>query len=152
MEDQTQELLEKIQMLEEENAKLKEELPKDREEDKIAEQFLNDFPEAEQFIDDICSLIQEKGIDSSDALNKAYALYLSQKYKAPEKLASDNDFLEKFIFTNDVVRQHFLKEYLESIVKAPNACVGGTGIHVPQAKTPKDISAAGKMARAFFRK
>ena len=145
-------LNEQIVNLQNENARLLALLDEKNHDCEKAEAFFEEFPCAEEFVDDICIALEERGVDDEQALLHAFAKVLSQKYVNPQKLASDEEFLKANIYTNDKIREFFIKEFLEKAKKAPVGCLKRGGIPTTSAEKPKTIALAGEMAKALFRK
>ena len=112
-----------------------------------------EFPQASGFFDDICdALAQDGSLAGAEGLNKAYMRVLSQKYKTPEQLAQDEDFLLKHIFCNEKIRERFIRQYLDSLPQAPDVCEKRGAIPVSAHSRPATLRSAGELARALFRK
>lgn len=147
------ELEEKIRALEEENGKLREQLPEPDPDEQEAEEFLKEFPIAGDFADDICRCFEEdESLSGKDGLGKALIRVLTEKHRTPESFAKDNEFLEKFIFGNETVKKRIIEDYLSSLPKTPAVSFKKGCLPCTEREKPGDVRAAGELARAFFRK
>lgn len=145
-------LNEQLIKLQEENAKLLEALKEKNQDCETAKAFFAEFPFAEDFVDDICQVVEQVGAKDKSDLVYAYAKVLSEKYKNPKALVDDEDFLANNVYTNEKIREFFIKEFLEKVKKAPVGCLKRGSIPSTTADKPKTIASAGEMARALFRK
>ena len=118
----------------------------------MARAYFAEFPFAEDFVDDICQVLEQTGAKDKNDLVYAYAKVISEKYKNPQSLIEDDDFLANNVYTNEKIREFFIKEFLEKAKKAPVGCLKRGGIPTTAADKPKTIASAGEMARALFRK
>jgi|GEM_PF-3390159 hypothetical protein len=142
-----------IRLLTEENEALRTQADGSSPEEEVIEAFLAEFPQASGFFDDICdALAQDGSLAGAEGLNKAYMRVLSQKYKAPEQLAQDEEFLLKHIFCNEKIRERFIRQYLDSLPQAPDVCEKRGAIPVSAHSRPATLRSAGELARALFRK
>lgn len=147
------ELLEKIKVLEQENQRLNAQLSEDNENDRIAREFFENFPIAENFVDEICDCLDsDLSLVGMEGLNKALATVLANKVKTPESFARDNDFLENFIFNNSAVKDRIIKDYLTAVSNSPKICAKGCSLPVTEREKPKDVRSAGELARALFKR
>lgn len=138
--------------LKEENAKLLEALEEKNQDCEMARAFFAEFPFAEDFIDDICQKLEDIGAKDKQDIVYAYAKVLGEKYKSPQALVEDQDFLANNVYTNEKIREFFIREFLEKAKKAPVGCLKRGSIPITTADKPKTIASAGEMARALFRK
>lgn len=145
-------LKQQVLALQQENARLLSALGEQARENEQAKAFLHQFPLAEEFIDDICCELDKRGVADENALLYAYAQVLSAKYKTPQSLVDDEEFLAQNVYPNEKIREFFIKEFLEKAKRAPIGCLKRGGIPTTSAQKPKTIASAGEMARALFRK
>lgn len=142
---------ERIRQLTEENAAYRAQDTAPEEE--AIEAFLAEFPQAAGFFDDICGVLEaEPELCGAEGLQKAYTRVLAQKYRAPEELAQDEEFLQKNIFCNEQIRRMFIRQYLDSLPQAPEACEKHGAPPVSAHSRPVTLRSAGELARALFRK
>ena len=57
---------------------------------------------------------------SEDGLEKAYARVIEKKYIPHGELAKDQDFLEKYIYSNDEIKNKIIKEYVSTLQNYQN--------------------------------
>ena len=148
--DEKEELMKQIEELNSELEKLRSGAS---EEEKTVNAFLEEFPLAENFLDEINEIVSEKQeLCGHDGLKTALISVLIDKYRSPEQLSADEEFLNKFIFNNKSVRERVINEYLDSVSKTPDACVKRSGLPLTKPEKPSTVRAAGELARALFRK
>lgn len=102
--------------------------------------FLKNHKNASEFVEDITNeLISNDDLKNSDeALEKAYFKVMENKYVPQGDLSKDPSFLEKYIYSNQDIKNKIINEYVESLqnVQSPItiATMGQTG---SVASTPK---------------
>ncbi len=141
-----QKLLGRIGELEAQLAELRGE-DEDRE---CVKAFFEAFPGAESFADEICAYIDMH--DGCEGLEQALLYVLLDKYKTPEQLASDENFLKTFIFENKRVKEKMIADYIDSLARTPSVCIERGGLLQTKHEKPATVRAAGELARALFRK
>ena len=79
--------------------------------------FLQKNEDAKNYASEISEFIMNNPEirDKDDALDLAWAKVVQQKYVAPEKLVSDDGYIQKYIMTNPDIKQKILKEYVKQI-------------------------------------
>ena len=108
---------------------------------------LDDFQQthknASEFVEDITNEIigDENLKNSENALEKAYMRVMEKKYIPQESLAENEEFLEKYIFSNDNIKNKIINDYVSSLqnIKSPIE-VGTSGQIGSIASTPKFTS------------
>ena len=80
-------------------------------------EFLQSHKNAGSLVEEITNEIikDEELRNSSDGLEKAYARVIESKYIPKEELAKDQDFLDKYIFSNEEIKNKIIKEYVSSL-------------------------------------
>lgn len=122
-------------------------------EDAEAKEFLKRYPIAEKFTDDICKCFSEdETLSGSDGLKCALIKVLSKNYRTGESYASDNDFLEKYIYGNDSIKKRIIEDYLNSLKTSPAISFKKGALPCTEADKPETVRAAGELARAFFKR
>ena len=53
--------------------------------------------------------------NSEDGLEKAYSRVIEKKYVPHSELAKDQEFLEKYIYSNDQIKNKIIKEYVSTL-------------------------------------
>ncbi len=144
--DNIQVLLEKISVLEAQLAQLR----GDDEDTKQVKAFFEAFPGADAFTDDICAYIDAH--DGCEGLEQVLLRILLEKYKAPEQLSSDEEFLKAFIVNNERVKEMIISDYLNTLSRTPSACIKRGGLVQTQREKPTTVRAAGELARALFKR
>lgn len=83
---------------------------------KISE-FLQSHKNASDLVDDISNEIMNDANlrESEDGLEKAYSRVVEKKYVPQEQLANNDEFLEKFIYSNNKIKEKIINEYIASL-------------------------------------
>ncbi len=121
--------------------------------DKVTD-FLQRYPIAKQFSAQIGSEIaQNQSLQQDgDCLEKALAAVLATAYISPEKLAGDEEFLQKYIYENNAVKDKIIQEYLDGLQQnLPPKSIssrGRTALTPPS--RPKSIAEAGSVIKAML--
>lgn len=132
------------------NAEQKNAVFENEEEWKAAvDKFFEKTPSAKAFAKDIANAILDDPDLKADAncLNIALTRVLLDKFRTPEQLMSDGEFLEKYVFASKAVQDGIITRYLEGLLagKPPyTLSAGGMQCVAPQ-KRPKSIEEAGLM-------
>ena len=113
------------------------------------DKFFEKTPSAKAFAKDIANAILDDPDLKADAncLNIALTRVLLDKFRTPEQLMSDGEFLEKYVFASKAVQDGIITRYLEGLLagKPPyTLSAGGMQCVAPQ-KKPKSIEEAGLM-------
>lgn len=119
--------------------------------DKVA-QFVSQNQNAKKYAKEICDVLLSDDIisQSKDSLKLAYQKVLSSKYKEPEDLINDEDFIKKFA-ENEKVRDYVLKLSLKNASVAPNI-MGAKGSSLVKSKdVPTSIGEAGQIVLGLFK-
>ena len=107
------------------------------------DEFLQTHKNASDFVEDITNEIigDENLKNSENALEKAYMRVMEKKYIPQESLAKNEEFLEKYIFSNDEIKNKIINDYVSSLqnIKSPIE-VGTSGQIGSIASTPKFTS------------
>ena len=85
-------------------------------------EFLQSHKNASLLVDEITDeIINDNTLKTSDdGLEKAYARVIEKKYIPHEELANDQNFLEKYIYSNDNIKNKIIKEYVSSLQNHQN--------------------------------
>lgn len=150
--EETQEdLLARLQALEEENRALKEQSAD--EENEIVLAFLKDYPRAEAMIDDILAALEKRQeLSGREGLEKAYTMALSEKFRTPEELLADERFVEQYVLNNAGIREKMIRAFLDEAKTAPEICGKYGVLPVTKQEKPQTVRSAGELARALFRR
>ena len=116
--------------------------------------FLQAYPIAKDFSAQIGRIIADSETLSQDenCLEKALASVLAKAYVAPEKLATDEEFLQKYVFDNQVIKDRIIQEYFDSLQQnLPPKSISSRGqITLTPPSKPLSIAEAGKVFKAMF--
>jgi len=117
--------------------------------------FLDRFPLAAEFAPQIADLIQEDTqLQSEQGLLQAYAQVLSQQYRTPLQMLSDDTLLQELILKDKRVRSGVLQDYLASLQggSSPALISGGYGGFLPVSPktSPTSLEQAAQLARNLF--
>ncbi len=141
---------EDLRQTEQESAGQKRAVFENEEEWKAAvDKFFEKTPSAKAFAKDIANAILDDPDLKADAncLNIALTRVLLDKFRTPEQLMSDGEFLDKYVFASKTVQDGIITRYLEGLLagKPPyTLSAGGMQCVAPQ-KRPKSIEEAGLM-------
>ena len=85
-------------------------------ENKIDE-FLQSHKNASSLVEDITAeIINDENLKvSEDGLEKAYSRVIEKKYIPHEELVKNDEFLEKFVYSNEDIKNKIIKEYIASL-------------------------------------
>ena len=118
------------------------------------QQFLQAYPIAKDFSTQIGRIIADSEALSQDenCLEKAFLTALVNAYVAPEKLATDEEFLQKYVFDNQSVKDRIIQEYLDGLQQnLPPKSISSRGqITLTPPSKPTSIAEAGNVFKAMF--
>lgn len=121
--------------------------------DKV-QRFLRDYPIAKNFAEQIgMEIANDKGLSlDASCLEKALAITLAKEYVAPDKLAEDEDFLQKYILCNESIKDRIIDGYFESLQQnLPPRSISSRGhMTITPPSKPKSIAEAGSVIRAML--
>lgn len=116
--------------------------------------FLTEYPVAKNFVSMIGEEISgdEKLRFDDNCLEKALARVFDKVYAPPEAIAADGEFLEKYIYTSETVRNTVVEKYLEELEKSrpPKAISSRGKITLAPPDRPKSIAEAGAVIRSML--
>lgn len=116
--------------------------------------FLQAYPIAKDFSSQIGRIIADSSELSQDenCLEKALATALAKAYISPEKLAGDEEFLQKYVFANQALKDRIIQEYLDSLQQnLPPKSISSRGqITLTPPSRPTSIAEAGNVFKAMF--
>ena len=140
----------KLAMLENEVNKEKAEQTKLAELDKRVEDFVTKFEEIKPFS---CALKESLIKEDSTSLEEEAVKILTKHYKKPEDYATDNEFLNNYIYSNQEIKDRIVKDYLSKITQESPIKVerSGSSISLTQPKQPTTIQEAGKLAKSIIK-
>ena len=85
-------------------------------------EFLQSHKNASFLVEDITDeIINDDTLKhSEDGLERAYTRVIEKKYIPHDVLAKDQDFLEKYIYSNDQIKNKIIKEYVSTLQSHQN--------------------------------
>lgn len=119
--------------------------------------FFANHPLAKDYIAEISDVLKNDELiaNQSNSLNNALTKVLADKFVPYDKLAQDEQFLEKYIYNNKQISEKIVNNYLDSLQKNKAmplmTSISGSGTFVSPVKKPKTIKDAGKMVEAYFK-
>lgn len=135
-------------------AKLEKELQekdvvKEEDWEQIVDKFFEKTPAAKPFAKDMArEIIADPTLrDGTDCLEVALTRVLLSKYRTPEEMLSDGQFLKEHVLNSDAVKQAVIEDYLSGLkVGRPPVVMsdGGEVLVAPKSK-PRTIEEAGAM-------
>ena len=80
-------------------------------------EFLQSHKNASDLVEEITNeIIKDETLRTSvDGLEKAYARVIENKYTPQSELVKNPDFLEKYIYSNDEIKNKIIKEYVSTL-------------------------------------
>lgn len=118
------------------------------------QEFLQAYPVAKDFSEQIGRIIADSETLSQDesCLEKALANALAKAYVSPRRLASDEAFLQEYIFVNQAVKDRIIQEYLDNLQhNLPPKSISSRGqITLTPPSKPSNIAEAGQVFKAMF--
>lgn len=116
---------------------------------RTVDKFFEDTPSARDFASDIAEQISSDPSlkKQGGCLEKAFMRVLVSKYRSPDELMQDGQFLNDYVFNSEAVKKKVIGDYLRDIEKRnpPKTMLsGGMQIVAPSLK-PKTIDEAGRM-------
>lgn len=124
--------------------------------DEKLDSFLQIHKGAGEMVEDITNEIinNETFSKSNDGLEKAYMSVLEKKFIPHENLAKDEEFLNKYIYSNEDIKNKIIKDYVSSLqdIKSPIQ-VTSIGQMGSIASTPKfnNLEDASKYVENMFK-
>lgn len=118
------------------------------------QEFLQAYPIAKDFSMQIGRIIADSKELSQDenCLEKALVTALAKAYVSPENLASDEEFLQKYVYSNEIVKDRIIQEYLDNLQQnLPPKSISSRGqITLTPPTKPTSIAEAGSVFKAMF--
>ncbi len=113
------------------------------------EEFFNKTPTAKPFAKDIAKeLIAHPELKSRDGcLDTALTRVLVEKYRSPEQLLLDGEFLNKYVLSSPTVKKAVVESYLRDLEAGipPVVLCDGGEINIAHSSKPKTVSEAGAL-------
>ena len=120
------------------------------------EHFLRTHKNANGLIEDITNeIIGDNDLKTSeDALEKAYVRVMDKKFIPQDSLAENQEFLDKYIYSNEQIKNKIISEYVDSLQKTQNPIkVNNSGFVGGIAHTPQfgSLEEASKFVENMFK-
>lgn len=117
-------------------------------------EFVKNNPLAERFSEEIADQILNDDALARDkhCLERALNRVLAGKYRLPEELIGDEDFLNSHIFPNERITERIISDYLEKVsqINPPDMIIKKGEISLSPLSRPKTLAEAGEMAKKIF--
>lgn len=116
--------------------------------------FMQEYPEAHKYTDSIAGEIaaDENLSRDKDCLRKAFLRVLKRNDVPYEQLVEDENFLQKYVYGNDRIRDYFEKRILlDNIQVSPPSVIRSSGLtSVTPPSRPKSIREAGGIVKKML--
>ena len=116
--------------------------------------FFEKYPGAKEYSNEIAKSLSENEelAKKSDCLTIIWANILNNLYRKEEDLAHDSNFLEKYIYSNENIKDEIIKKYLSAIESAPTLINDSKGAYniAPKSK-PKNMKDAYSIVSELFK-
>ncbi len=125
--------------------------------DQKVKSFFESHPEAKEYVAEISDVLScDEALSKMDnSLDFALTKVLAQKFVPYKSLADDEEFLEKYIYSNQKVSEKIVERYLDSLQKEKAlpliSSSSGSGTVSSPVNKPKTIKDAGKMVEAYLK-
>lgn len=120
--------------------------------------FIENNNHAKDFLNDIAkTLVEDENLaKKEDALELAYSKVLKDNFKTKEELASDDNFLNDYIFNNEEIKNKIIENYLNDVQNNKTIPLminrnGSLSVSSPRF-IPKNLKEAGRYAENILRK
>lgn len=120
--------------------------------------FIENNNHAKDFLNDIAkALVEDENLaKKEDALELAYSKVLKDNFKTKEELASDDNFLNDYIFNNEEIKNKIIENYLTDVQNNKTIPLminrnGSLSVSSPRF-IPKNLKEAGRYAENILRK
>lgn len=119
-------------------------------------EFLQSHKNAESLVEEITDeiMINEDLKNSPNGLEQAYMKVIEKKFTPHEELVKNQEFLEKYIYSNDEIKNKIIKEYVSSLQNIRNPIsINNSGYNGGVATNSNftSIEEAGKYVEKLFR-
>lgn len=125
--------------------------------DEKINKFLEQNPEAKDYVDDIKGLIKnDKNVaNSENPIFTAWSNIATSNFKSPKNLILDKEFLENYIFSNENIKEHIVKNFINELSRTTSPKVMGEDVGAKSPLTPsskpKTLQEAGKIAAEMLK-
>ena len=120
--------------------------------------FFSTHEVAKNYVAEISKVLStdEEIAKQKNSLEYALTKVLADKFIPQEALIDDEEFLNKYIYSNKKISDKIIANYLDSLQQNKAmplmSSMGGAGTFTSPVKKPKTIKDAGKMVEAYFKK
>ena len=125
--------------------------------EKNVKDFFENHPLAKNYVAEISEVLSsdEKIAKGQNSLQSALTKVLANKFVPYETLIQDEEFLNKYIYSNHEISEKIINNYLDGLQKNKVmpliSSVSGSGTFTSPVKKPKTIKDAGKMVEAYLK-
>lgn len=139
----------KLASLETENKQREQAQQKTEEAERKVEEFITQFEIAKPFK----SALKETLANNESANLGVEAMQLiANNYKSAEAYASDSEFLNNYIYSNQQIKDKIVKDYLSQVTQnSPIKMQSGTNISLTPPTVPSTIQEAGRLAKSIIK-
>ena len=119
-------------------------------------EFLQSHKNASDLVEEITNeIINDESLRySEDGLDKAYSRVIERKYTPQKELAQDQEFLEKYIYSNEEIKNKIINEYVSTLKSNQSPIlINNVGFNRGVASTQKitNLADAKKYVENMFR-
>ena len=140
----------RLASLESESAKLQDSINSQAEIEKRVDEFVTKFDVIKPF----SSALKESIINKESAsIEEAAVKILANNYKSAESFASDSEFLNNYIYSNQEIKDKILKDYLSKVTHNSPIKVetSKSSISLTPPNIPTTIQEAGRLAKSIIK-
>lgn len=116
--------------------------------------FVTENPLAKKYANEICGQIMadKELANNKNCLEIAYLKVLEKSIKPYEQIACDDEFLDKYILSNESIRNRIISEYLSDVARShPYNLISDGGNFSPNMPNkPKNLKDCGEMVEKMF--
>lgn len=120
-------------------------------------EFFNSHQEAKEYVNEISKVLStnKQIANSENSLENALTKVLADKFVSEKQLAENDEFLEKYIYSNKKVGEKIIDKYLDNLAKNKAmpliSSSSGAGTVSSPVKKPTTLKDAGKMVEAYLK-
>ncbi len=123
--------------------------------DETVASFVEKYPIAKKYAAEIGAILKSDPELASDkrCLEIALGKAVAKSYKEPESIIEDGDFLEKYVYKNDKIRDKIVEEYLSELSPlggAPDLIRHGGAASILPPNRARTLEEAGAMAEKLI--
>lgn len=119
-------------------------------------EFLQSHKNASELMEDITNeIINDETLkNSEDGLERAYSRVIEKKFVPYSELAENIEFLDKYIYSNDKIKENIIKEYVSTLQNARSPLSlsnAGFSVNASGGRDFKSLEDARKYVESMFR-